>query len=177
AACTIQAGEYIPVKLSPKQVDAKANALLKQMTLREKVRMMAFENILDVPGVERLHIPTLVMSDASLGVRRFGASTAYPASAALASTWNRKLAFLEGRQIGSDCRARGVHVIFGPGVNIVREPQNGRNFEYLGEDPYLAGQIAAPWIRGVQSQGVAACAKHYVANEQETDRIDINEII
>ena len=177
AACTAQAGEYIPVKLSAKQVDAKANALLKQMTLREKVRMMAFENILDVPGVERLHIPTLVMSDASLGVRRFGASTAYPASAALASTWNRKLAFLEGRQIGSDCRARGVHVIFGPGVNIVREPQNGRNFEYLGEDPYLSGQMAAPWIRGVQSQGVAACAKHYVANEQETDRIDINEII
>ena len=177
AACTAQAGEYIPVKLSAKQVDAKANALLKQMTLREKVRMMAFETILDVPGVQRLHIPTLVMSDASLGVRRFGASTAYPASAALASTWNRKLAFLEGRQIGSDCRARGVHVIFGPGVNIVREPQNGRNFEYLGEDPYLSGQIAAPWIRGVQSQGVAACAKHYVANEQETDRIDINEII
>ncbi|MGC9259467.1 MAG: glycoside hydrolase family 3 N-terminal domain-containing protein [Phycisphaerae bacterium] len=177
AACTAQAREYIRVKLTPQQVNAQADALLKQMTLREKVRMMAFEGILDVPGVERLHIPTLVMSDASLGVRRFGASTAYPASAALASTWNRKLAFLEGRQIGSDCRARGVHVIFGPGVNIVREPQNGRNFEYLGEDPYLAGQMAAPWIRGVQSQGVAACAKHYVANEQETDRIDINEII
>ena len=177
SSCTAQAGEYIPVKLTAKQVDMKANALLKQMTLREKVRMMAFENILDVPGVERLHIPTLVMSDASMGVRRFGASTAYPASAALASTWNRKLAFLEGRQIGSDCRARGMHVIFGPGVNIVREPQNGRNFEYLGEDPFLSGQMAAPWIRGVQSQGVAACVKHYVANEQETDRIDINEII
>ena len=172
-----QAGQYIRAKLTPAQVDAKANALLKEMTLREKVRMMAFENILDVPGVQRLNIPTLVMSDASLGVRRFGASTAYPASAALACTWNRKLAFLEGRQIGSDCRARGVHVIFGPGMNIVREPQNGRNFEYLGEDPFLAGQLAAPWIRGVQSQGVAACAKHYVANEQETDRIDINEII
>lgn len=177
AACTAQAGEYIPAGLTAKQVNAKANALLKRMTLREKVRMMAFEDILDVPGVERLHIPTLVMSDASLGVRRFGASTAYPASAALASTWNRKLAYLEGRQIGSDCRARGVHVIFGPGVNIVREPQNGRNFEYLGEDPFLSGEMAAPWIRGVQSQGVAACAKHYVANEQETDRIDINEII
>jgi beta-glucosidase len=176
-ACTAQAGEYIRSKLTPAQVDAKADALLQQMTLREKIRMMAFENILDVPGVERLKIPTLVMSDASLGVRRFGASTAYPASAALASTWNRKLAFLEGRQIGSDCRARGIHVIFGPGVNIVREPQNGRNFEYLGEDPFLSGQMAAPWIRGVQSQGVAACAKHYVANEQETDRLDINEII
>ncbi|MGC9261632.1 MAG: hypothetical protein ACP5I8_16330, partial [Phycisphaerae bacterium] len=104
----VRAGEYIPAKLTAKQVNAQADALLKQMTLREKVRMMAFEGILDVPGVERLHIPTLVMSDASLGVRRFGASTAYPASAALASTWNRKLAFLEGRQIGSDCRARGV---------------------------------------------------------------------
>ncbi len=173
----VKAGEYIPAGLTPAQVDAKANALLKQMTLREKIRMMAFEKILDVPGVERLHIPTLVMSDASLGVRRFGPSTGYPASAALASTWNRKLAYLEGRQVGSDCRARGVHVIFGPGVNIVREPQNGRNFEYLGEDPFLAGQMAVPWIRGVQSRHVAACAKHYAANEQETDRFDINEII
>ncbi len=168
---------YSPVGLTQQQINATAQHLLKQMTLQEKVRMMAFEDVLDVPGVKRLGIPTLVMSDASVGVRRFGASTAYPSTMALAASWNRKLAYRVGRALGSDCRARGVHLIFGPGMNVMREPQDGRNFEYMGEDPYLTAQLAVPWIKGVQSQEVAACAKHYVGNEEETDRMDLNCII
>ncbi len=171
------AGMYSPIGLTPAQINAQVEHLEKQMTLAEKVRMMAFEDILDVPGVPRLGIPTLVMSDASVGVRRFGASTAYPSTEALAASWNRHLAYRVGHALGSDCRARGVHLIFGPGMNVMREPQDGRNFEYLGEDPYLAAEMAVPWIRGVQSQGVSACAKHFAGNEQETDRFTLNCII
>lgn len=171
------AGMYSPIGLSQRQIDATADHLLHQMTLAEKVRMMAFENVLDVPGVKSLGIPTLVMSDASVGVRRFGASTAYPSTMALAASWNCRLAYKVGRALGSDCRARGVNLIFGPGMNVMREPQDGRNFEYMGEDPYLTAQMVVPWIKGVQSQEVAACAKHFAGNEEETDRVDLNCII
>lgn len=174
---TADAGMYSPTGLSQRQIHATVDHLLAQMTLADKVRMMAFEDVLDVPGVIRLGIPTLVMSDASVGVRRFGASTAYPSTETLAATWNRKLAYRVGRALGSDCRARGINLIFGPGMNVMRVPQDGRNFEYMGEDPYLTAQMAVPWIRGVQSQQVAACAKHFVGNEEETDRSNLNCII
>ncbi len=171
------AGEYSYVHLSQSQVEAKAKALLRRMTLPEKVRLLIGHNSFYIYGVKRLHIPPVRMSDASVGVRVWGPSTAYPASICLAATWDRALARREGAAIGQDCLARGVHIILGPGMNIEREPQDGRNFEFLGEDPALTAGIADAWIRGLQAQDVAACAKHYVGNDQETDRSGIDTII
>ena len=163
--------------LSAAQINAKANTILARMTLAQKVKIMAFEGTLDTPGIKSLGIPQLIMSDASVGVRRFYPSVAYPASICLASTWNPALARQTGVQLGRDCRARGVSVLFGPGVNIMRESQDGRNFEFLGEDPFLTSRISDQWIDGLQSQRVAACVKHFVGNEQETNRFVINSVI
>lgn len=159
------------------KIDLRANAIIKRLTLDEKIKLLAERGWWYTAGVKRAGIPVLRFSDASVGVRAFGPSTAYPASEALAASWDNHLAYLTGRALGSDARARGVNMLLGPGMNVVREPQGGRNFEFLGEDPYLAGHIATPWIRGLQSMDVAACAKHYVGNEQETDRVNINCII
>jgi beta-glucosidase len=163
--------------LTSQQIDARVDQILKQMTLDEKVELIAGDGYMATQPIDRLGIPALRMSDASVGIRVYGLATAYPASIALAATWDPQLARLEGTQIGQDCLARNVQVVLGPGMNIMREPQNGRNFEYLGEDPYLASQIVVGWIQGVQSQGVAACAKHYIGNEQEIDRNAIDDII
>ncbi len=171
------AGEYILTGLTPAQVEAKADALLAEMTLKEKIHLLAGNGDMCTRQVAKLHIPRLNMSDASQGVRVYGPSTAYTASVCLAASWNTKLARQVGRSLGSDARARGVNIILGPGMDITREPQCGRNFEYVGEDPYLAAQMVAPWIRGLQSQDVAACAKHFAANEQETHRYSIDCIV
>lgn len=171
------AGECILTGLSPAQIEAKANALLAKMTLREKIHLLAGNGSMCTRRVKKLGIPRLNMSDASIGVRVYGPSTAYPASVCLAATWNPALAMREGKSLGSDARARGVNIILGPGMNIMRAPQAGRNFEFLGEDPYLTGKIAVPWIIGLQSMGVAACAKHYTAYEQETHRMTINAAV
>jgi beta-glucosidase len=117
------------------------------------------------------------MSDGPLGVRTWGPSTAYPAGVALAATWDPKLAEREGVALGQDARARGVNFLLGPGVNIDRAPMNGRNFEYLGEDPYLAAHMDVGYIDGVQSQGVCATVKHFAANNSEYDRHNINSVI
>ena len=164
-------------KLTPAEIDARAGALLARMTLAEKVKLLAFEGSLDTPGIKRLGIPELVMSDASVGVRRFYPSVAYPASICLAATWNPGLARQTGVQLGRDCRARGISVLFGPGVNIMRESQGGRNFEFMGEDPFLTSRLSDQWIDGLQSERVAACVKHFVGNEQETNRFVINSVI
>lgn len=162
------------------RIDVQADSILRRLTLTEKIRLLATGGepvgLFTMP-VEKAGIAALKTSDASVGINQWGPSTAYPASAALAATWDRKLAYLEGRSVGRDARARGINEVFGPGIDIVREPQCGRNFEYMGEDPYLAGHLAAEWIRGLQSMRVAACAKHFVVNEQETDRSQINEIV
>ena len=171
------AGEYIPTGLTAAQVDSQADALLAKLTLKEKIHLLAGNGSMCTRQVPELGIPRLNMSDASQGVRVYGPSTAYPASVCLAATWDPKLAGQEGRAIGSDALARGVNIILGPGINLMREPQDGRNFEFVGEDPYLAGQLIAPWIRGMQSVGVVACAKHFAGNEQETHRMSIDCII
>lgn len=159
------------------KIDKQADAILKRLTLGQKIKMLANPNGsgLFTVGFKDAGVPALKTSDASVGIVEFGPSTAYPASEALAASWDLKLAYREGRSIGRDSRARGINLIFGPGVDIVREPQCGRNFEYLGEDPYLAGHIGAAWIRGLQSMRVAACVKHYAVNEQETHRHTISE--
>ncbi len=154
--------------------DERAEALLAQMTLEEKLAYIGGDRSFYIRPVERLGIPEIKMSDGPVGCRNWGASTAYPATVALAATFDPGLAERMGTAIGRDCRARGVHILLGPGVNLHRSPLTGRNFEYLGEDPLLAGEMAAAYIRGVQSEGVLATVKHLAANNQEWDRNNIS---
>ena len=119
-------------------------------------------------------LPRFKMSDASVGVRTWGPTTAYAGGAALAATWDRKFAKQLGESLGRDARARGVNFLLGPGVNIARSPVSGRNFEYLSEDPYLNGAIVVPYIEGVQSQGVSATVKHYALNNEEYNRHNVD---
>lgn len=147
------------------------------MTLDEKIDILSGVDGFNERGVPRLGVPKLLFSDGPVGVRNFGPTTAYPAGVCLAATWNPALAKQFGVAIGRDARARGVHAWLGPGVNLSRIPQNGRNFEYLGEDPYLASKTVVQIIQGVQSQGVVATVKHFAANNHENDRmVDSSEV-
>lgn len=162
----------------------KAEELTGKLTLDEKIGMVHGAELFSTKGVERLGIPPLKMSDGPMGVRQefqpttwqtVGLSDDYvtylPCNSALASTWNRKLAYETGSVLGEEARGRGKDVILGPGVNIKRSPLCGRNFEYFSEDPYLAKEMAVPYIQGVQNWDVAACVKHFAANNQETERL------
>lgn len=155
-------------------IEQRARALLSQMTLEEKIDYIGGYKDFYIRPIERLGIPQITMSDGPVGCRTYGKTTAYPASIGLAASWNRDLAEQFGKSIGRDSRARGVHILLMPGVNIYRSPLCGRNFEYLGEDPYLAGNIAASVIKGVQSQQVIATVKHYACNNQEYDRHNVS---
>lgn len=130
-----------------------------------------------IRGIPRLGLPPLKMADGPLGVRNFGPATAMAGGIALAATWNPALAERMGTELGRDARAKGVHFLLGPGVNIYRAPMNGRNFEYFGEDPLLASRIAVGYIKGVQSQGVSATIKHFMGNNSEFDRHNTDSII
>lgn len=154
-------------------VEVRVEDLLGRLTLEEKIGMLGGTGFTTKP-VERLGIPAFLMADASMGVRGHGKSTAYANGIALAATWDTPLAREAGEALGSDCRARGIHILLGPGLNLYRSPTCGRNFEYMGEDPCLAGSLAVAFIDGVQSQGVAATAKHFLCNEQEVDRHKIS---
>lgn len=162
----------------------KAEELTGKLTLDEKIGMVHGAELFATKGVERLGIPPLKMSDGPMGVRQefqpttwqtVGLSDDYvtylPCNSALASTWNRELAYETGSVLGEEARGRGKDVILGPGVNIKRSPLCGRNFEYFSEDPYLAKEMAVPYIQGVQNWDVAACVKHFAANNQETERL------
>ncbi len=168
-------------------IEKKIDSLLKQMTLAEKVRMCHAQSKFSSPGVARLGIPEIWMSDGLHGVRAEinwddggyagwtnDSCTAFPALTCLASTFNPELAMAYGTAIGEEARYRRKDILLGPGVNIYRTPLNGRNFEYMGEDPFLASALAVPYIKGVQSNGVAACVKHYALNNQEVWRNHIN---
>ena len=166
--------------------DAAINTLLKKLTLEEKIKMVHANSAFASGGVPRLGIPELMTSDGPHGVRPEqgrdwkgvddpnNASTYLPTNNALAATWNPALGYAYGAVLGSEANFRGKDVILGPGINIIRAPLNGRNFEYLSEDPYLVSQMVVGYIRGVQDQGVSACVKHYAANNQETHRDDID---
>ena len=130
-----------------------------------------------IRGIPRLGLPPLKMADGPLGVRNYGPATAMAGGIALAATWNPTLAERMGTELGRDARAKGVHFLLGPGVNIYRAPMNGRNFEYFGEDPLLASRIAVGYIKGVQSQGVSATIKHFMGNNSEFDRHNTDSII
>jgi beta-glucosidase len=145
----------------------KIEQLISQMTLEEKIQLLSGSTVMSSTGLPRLGIPSFKMSDGPMGAHIPPPSTAYAAGIGLAATWDRELAMQIGTQIGRDARSRGASFLLGPGVNIYRTPLNGRNFEYFGEDPFLAAEIAVSYINGVQSQGVSATVKHFAANNSE----------
>ena len=165
-----------PQPITP-AMEQKVDAMVQKMTLEQKIALIGGENSMYIRSEPSIGFPHLKMSDGPMGVRTWGPSTAYAAGIGLAASWDRALAEKVGVGLGEDARARGVNFLLGPGVNIYREPMNGRNFEYFGEDPFLAGQIAANYIDGVQSQGVSATVKHFDANNSEYDRQRSNSMI
>ncbi|MDQ3918361.1 MAG: glycoside hydrolase family 3 C-terminal domain-containing protein [Acidobacteriota bacterium] len=162
---------------APGEVERRVEAILARMTLEEKIDLLGGTDGFFVRDVPRVGLPRLKMADGPLGVRNFGPATAMAGGISLAATWNPALAERVGTEIGRDARAKGVHFLLGPGVNIYRAPMNGRNFEYFGEDPYLASRIAVGYVRGVQSQGVSATIKHYLGNNSEYDRHNTDSVI
>jgi beta-glucosidase len=159
---------------SPADIDRRVNSLVSQMTLEEKIDYIGGIDDFYIRPIPRLNIPTLRMSDGPMGVHDYGLTTAYPAGIALAASWDADLAHRVGTAMGKDARARGVNIILAPGMNIYRAPMCGRNFEYLGEDPFLASRMAVGLVEGIQSQQVLATAKHYAANNQEFNRHNLS---
>jgi beta-glucosidase len=167
---------------------SRIETLLRKMTLEEKVHLVHANSSFTSGGIPRLGIPELVMSDGPHGVRpEHGrdwaldnnlpdSGTYLPTGVCLAATWNPELGLAFGKVLGSEARFRGKDIILGPGINIIRSPLNGRNFEYQSEDPFLVSRMVVSYIKGVQSQGVAACVKHFAANNQENKRtlIDVH---
>lgn len=178
----------LPVYLdSSKPVEQRIEDAISKMTLEEKIAMIHAQSKFSSPGVPRLGIPENWMTDGPHGIRsevlwdewdqagwNNDSCIAFPALTALSATWNREMSALYGKSIGEEARYRNKNVLLGPGVNIYRSPLNGRNFEYMGEDPFLAGQMVVPYIKGVQGSGVAACVKHFALNNQETNRHTVN---
>ncbi len=162
---------------SQSEIEQKVDSILSKMTLEEKIDMIGGQNAFYIRGYERLGLPALKMADGPVGVRNYGPSTAYPVGIALAASWDPELVNRVGTMIGQEARARGVHFMLGPGVNIYRAPMAGRNFEYYGEDPFLASRTAVAYIKGIQSQGVIATVKHFLGNNQEYDRHNVSSDI
>ncbi len=167
-------GTATPLPSESLPPEERARELVGRMTLEEKIDYIGGDRADYLRGDERRGIPEINMSDGPAGCRNWGPSTAYPAPLSTAAAFDPSVAERVGKSIGRDCRARGVHILLAPGMNIHRSPLDGRNFEYLGEDPFLAGKTAAAFIRGVQSEGVLATAKHFAANNQEWDRNHIS---
>lgn len=157
------------------RVEHKVDSVLNLMTLEEKIDQISGIGF-DTRPNERLGIPTLRMTDGPVGIR-WDKATALPAAVALASTWDDSLLYQVGQLLGKEAKARGRNFFLGPCVNIHRFPIGGRNFESFGEDPYLAGRIAVPYIQGVQSENVLACVKHFACNNQEWNRDDVNAVV
>lgn len=171
--------QFSSAQLVPKQsdVEGRVDSILRQMTTDEKIALIGGVNDFYTRPIPRLGIPSLRMSDGPMGVHDYGLTTAYAADIALAASWDIDLAHRVGVAMGQDARARGVHFILGPGMNIYRAPMNGRNFEYFGEDPYLASRIAVNEIEGIQQQGVIATAKHFAGNNSEFARMTLSSDI
>lgn len=165
----VSVGVFAQSWLTP-EVEKRANDLLKSMTTREKLIYIGGVDWMYTKAIPRLGIPSVKMSDATNGTGTWGASTSYPCAIMLAATWNRQMATEYGKSVADDCKARGVNILLGPGINIHRAPMCGRNFEYMGEDPYLAGETSTEYIKGLQNNGVMGVIKHFAANFQEYDR-------
>ena len=168
-----------PLRQKASEVEVRVEKLLNKLTLDEKISLIAGDGFdgMSTIAVPRLGIPKLIMADGPQGIRAHGPACSFPSGIALAATWDTHLALLYGEALGREARARGIHIQLGPGVNIARTPLNGRNFEYYGEDPYLTGEMAANWIKGLQSQGVVATAKHFVGNDEEWRRMEIESVM
>ena len=189
ATATTQA--QMPVYLDEtKPVEQRIEDALKRMTLDEKIAVIHAQSKFSSPGVKRLGFPDLWTDDGPHGVRpdvlwdewvqagqTNDSCVAFPALTCLAATWNPEMAALYGTSLGEEALYRKKSVILGPGVNINRTPFGGRNFEYMGEDPYLASQMVVPYVKGLQSKGVAACVKHYALNNDEEYRHQVNVIV
>ncbi|WP_373720738.1 glycoside hydrolase family 3 C-terminal domain-containing protein [Bacteroides heparinolyticus] len=173
-----------------KPVEERVEDALARLTLEEKVAMVHAQSKFSSPGVPRLGIPEFWMTDGPHGIRpevlwdewdqagwTNDSCVAYPALTCLAATWNPEMSLLYGKSIGEEARYRGKTVLLGPGVNIYRTPLNGRNFEYMGEDPYLAARMVVPYVQGVQQNGVAACVKHFALNNHEVNRHTTNAVV
>jgi len=172
-AASVPALAQAPVPDSP-EIEAKAHAWIAKLTLEQKVELVGGVDTMYTHPAPAIGLPRFKMSDASVGVRTWGPTTAYAGGAALAATWDPKFARRLGESLGKDARARSVNFLLGPGVNIARSPIAGRNFEYLSEDPYLNAALVVPYIEGVQSQGVIATVKHYALNNQEYNRHNVD---
>ena len=173
-----------------KPVEERVEDALSRMTLEEKIAVTHAQSKFCSPGVARLGIPEFWRTDGPHGIRpevlwdewdqagwTNDSCVAFPALTCLAATWDTDMSMLYGKSIGEEARYRNKTVLLGPGVNIYRTPLNGRNFEYMGEDPYLAGRMVVPYVQGVQQNGVAACVKHYALNNQEVNRHTTNVIV
>ena len=158
-------------------LERRVDSILSQMTQEEKIILIGGINDFYTRPIPRLGIPALRMSDGPMGVHDYGLTTAYPAGIALAASWDVDLARRVGMAMGNDARARGVHFILAPGMNIYRAPTNGRNFEYFGEDPFLASRISVSLIKGIQGQHVIATAKHFAGNNSEFARTTLSSDI
>ena len=186
-----QAQQEVPTYLdSSKPIEERVEDALSRLTLEEKVALTHAQSKFCSPGVARLGIPEFWMTDGPHGIRpevlwdeweqagwTNDSCVAFPALTCLAASWDPEIARLYGKSIGEEARYRNKTVLLGPGVNIYRSPLNGRNFEYMGEDPYLAGKMVVPYMQGVQQNGVAACVKHYALNNQEVNRHTTNVIV
>jgi len=197
AGCTQNASQDkkqkqdLPVYLDDsKDIEARVEDALSRMTLEEKIAVLHAQSKFSSAGVPRLGIPEVWMSDGPHGIRadvlwdrwKTAGQTndsivGFPALTCLAATWEPADAALYGKVVGEEARYRKKDMLLGPGVNIYRHPLNGRNFEYFGEDPYLASVMVVPYIQGVQSNGVGACVKHYILNDQEHERFKNNVIV
>ncbi|MEW9109512.1 MAG: glycoside hydrolase family 3 C-terminal domain-containing protein [Cytobacillus gottheilii] len=167
----------------------KYKDLIKQMTLEEKASLMSGENFWNTKAIERLGIPSIMLTDGPHGLRKQGGkadhlglnkslpATCYPTATTLANSWDKSLVYNVGQDIGKEASSEKVSVLLGPGLNIKRNPLCGRNFEYFSEDPYLTGELASEMVKGIQSNGISACPKHYAVNSQEHMRMTIDEIV
>src|ERR1700727_1977673 len=162
---------------SPDGVDQRVEAILSKMTLDQKIDLIGGQDDFYIRAYAEIGWQRLRMGAGPLGLRPGGPATTMACGISLAATWDPALAALEGVEIARDARAKGVHFMLGPAVNIYRAPMNGRNFEYMGEDPYLAGKIAVGYIKGMQSQGVSATVKHFAVNNSEFDRHNTEAIV
>lgn len=181
----------VPVYLDDsKPLEERVEDALSRMTLREKINIIHAQSKFSAPGVPRLGISELWCTDGPMGVRpevlwdeweqaswTNDSCMAFPSLTALAATWNPEMAKLYGKSIGEEARYRNKAVLLGPGINIYRTPLNGRNFEYMGEDPFLAGKMAVDYVKGVQDNGVAVCVKHFALNNNEINRHTSNPIV
>lgn len=172
----ISAQDY-PFRRADLPVEERVEDLVRRMTLEEKIDLLAGYQDFYLHPCERLGIPVFKLADGPLGLASwglFGKATAFPSALSLAASWNRDLAARVGDCYGQEWRARGIHFLLAPGVNTYRASKGARNFEYMGEDPYLSSEMVVPFIKGVQERGVIATVKHFAANDQEYDRYRVS---